>query len=159
MCSHPRPHLSSTHNPYDDETHMMPHTCFGGCVAILGVFFLKFWVYHDAKRAALAALLALLLLFKKKTNIHCILGFFPLPNLIQECANKAQAKYGHVCSHPRPPLSSTCNPYDNETSMAPHTHFQRVCGYIKCVFLYYGNVRNRLTFASATFASTFGTTH
>ncbi|KAF9506687.1 hypothetical protein BS47DRAFT_1367199 [Hydnum rufescens UP504] len=41
----------------------------------------------------------------------------------KESMDKARAKYGHVRSHPGPQPSRIPNPYNDESSTAPHTHF------------------------------------
>jgi hypothetical protein len=73
----------------------VPHTPQGRCVALLGESFCH-GVYHDTKRAVLAALLALLE-FYFFTNIFIILGPFSLcETLPEECTDRAQGIWGHT---------------------------------------------------------------
>ncbi|KAF9518940.1 hypothetical protein BS47DRAFT_1358571 [Hydnum rufescens UP504] len=92
------PQPSIFRNVYEDETNTVPHTCFGR-------------VYHNAKRAAPAALLALLLLSPSTK---------PDPNNAQTTPTM---KYGSAQPPKTRTPSTICKIHDNASNMVPHTRF------------------------------------
>jgi hypothetical protein len=100
-CSHPSPRLSTIHNPYKDESSMVPHTHFGGCVAILGEL-LDHRGYANTKRAAPAALLALLVLFFSLTYPLSSFSLHETPS--DECSNEAHGKIWDCMQPPKTPI-------------------------------------------------------
>ncbi|KAF9514259.1 hypothetical protein BS47DRAFT_1361906 [Hydnum rufescens UP504] len=125
--SHPRPQPSHILNPYNDESSMAPH---------------PLWVYYNTKRAAPAALLALLMVLSPsmkpnpenaQTMHHKIQEFsHSAKPPSKESADKARVKYRHVLSpsaKPNPENAQTmhhetqeCTATQDPDSQVPTTH-------------------------------------